>query len=58
MARFIVANATGSRKSLADLKKLDFDQLTALYRQTAAESVKAGKTIYQLLRAQLPVYPI
>ena len=56
MAKFIVAN--GGKKSLADLKKLDFDQLTTQYRQTAAECVKSGKTIYELLRAQLPVYPV
>jgi enolase len=56
MAKFIVAN--GGKKSLADLKKLDFDQLTVQYRQTAAECVKSGKTIYELLRAQLPVYPV
>ncbi len=56
MAKFIVAN--GGKKSLADLKKLDFDQLTTQYRQSAAVCVKSGKTIYELLRAQLPVYPV
>ncbi len=56
MAKFIVAN--GGKKNLAELKKLDFDELTRQYRQTAAESVKSGKTIYELLRAQLPVYPV
>jgi enolase len=58
MAKFIVANANGGKKNLAELKKLDFDELTRQYRQTAAESVKSGKTIYELLRAQLPVYPV
>jgi len=58
MAKFIVANANGGKKSLAELKKLDFDELTRQYRQTAAASVKSGKTIYELLRAQLPVYPV
>jgi enolase len=57
MAKFIVAN-TGGKKSLAELKKLDFDELMRQYRQTAAEQVKSGKTIYELLRAQLPVYPV
>ncbi|HRS12332.1 MAG TPA: hypothetical protein P5068_14650 [Sedimentisphaerales bacterium] len=56
MAKFIVAN--GGKKSLAELKKLDFDQLTTQYRQTAGECVRSGKTIYELLRAQLPVYPV
>jgi enolase len=56
MAKFIVAN--GSKKSLAELKKLDFDTLSAEYRQNAAQAVKNGKTIYELLRAQLPVYPV
>lgn len=58
MAKFIVANANGSKKNLGDLKKLDFDELTRQYRQVATESVKSGKTIYELLRAQLPVYPV
>jgi hypothetical protein len=29
-----------------------------MYRETAAEAIKDGKTIYELLRAQLPVYPL
>jgi enolase len=58
MANFIVANAKGGKKDLAALKKTDFDELTRMYRQTAAESIKDGKTIYTLLRAQLPVYPV
>jgi enolase len=58
MAKFVAANGNGAKKSLADLKKLDFDQLTTQYRQTAGECVKSGKTIYELLRAQLPVYPV
>ncbi len=58
MAKFIMANGNGTKKSLAELKKTDFDTLTRLYRQTAAESIKNGKTIYELLRAQLPVYPV
>ncbi len=56
MAKFIVAN--DSKKKLDELKKLDFDKLSAEYRQSAAQAVKAGKTIYELLRAQLPVYPV
>jgi hypothetical protein len=37
---------------------MDFDELQTLYRSTAAEAIKDGKTIYELLRAQLPVYPV
>jgi hypothetical protein len=37
---------------------MDYDTLTAEYRQNAAQAVKNGKTIYELLRAQLPVYPV
>jgi len=58
MAKFITANAKGGKKSPAELKKMDFDELTGLFKQTAAQSIKDGKTIYELLRAQLPVYPV
>jgi len=58
MAKFIAANPNGTKKSLAELKKTDFDELTRMFRQTAAESIKNGQTIYELLRAQLPVYPV
>jgi enolase len=58
MARFVDANAKGKKKSLADLKTTDFDELQKLYRETAGASIKEGKTIYELLREQLPVYPV
>ncbi len=58
MAKFIDANAKGKKKSLAELKRTDFDELQGQYRETAAETIKDGKTIYELLRAQLPVYPL
>jgi len=58
MSKFIAANAKGEKRSAADLKKMDYDQLQALYRKTAADSIKEGKTLYELLRAQLPVYPV
>jgi hypothetical protein len=58
MAKFIVANGNGAKKNLADLQKVNFDELMNEYRQTAGECVKSGKTIYELLRAQLPVYPV
>jgi enolase len=58
MAKFIDANAKDKKKSLADLKTMDFDDLQKLYRSTASQAIKDGKTIYELLRAQLPVYPV
>jgi enolase len=58
MAKFIEANARDKKKSLADLKTMDFDDLQKLYRSTAAQAIKDGKAIYELLRAQLPVYPV
>jgi enolase len=56
MAKFIEANAKDNKKSLADLKTTDFDDLQKLYRSTSAQVIKDGKVIYELLRAQLPVY--
>jgi len=58
MAKFIDANAKGEKKSLADLKTMDFDELQTLFRNAAGEAIKDGKTIYELLREQLPVYPV
>jgi len=58
MAKFVDANAKGDKKSLADLKTMDFDELQTLYREVAGEAIKDGKTLYELLRAQLPVYPV
>jgi len=57
MSKFVAANAKGEKKSAAELKKMDYDQLQALFQKTAAEAIKEGKTLYELLRAQLPVYP-
>ena len=58
MAKFIDANAKGKKKPLAELKTADFDELQKMFRETAAESIKEGKTIFELLREQLPVYPV
>jgi len=58
MAQFVEANAKGQKKSLASLRTTDFDELTRMFQQTAAETIKDGKTVYELLRAQLPVYPV
>jgi enolase len=58
MAKFVDANAKGQKKSLAELKTTDFDQLQTLFRSVATEAIEENKDIYELLRAQLPVYPV
>lgn len=58
MAKFVDANAKGKKKSLADLKTTDFDELQKLFREVAAGAIKEDKTIYELLREQLPAYPV
>jgi hypothetical protein len=58
MAGFIDANAKGKKKSLAELKKTDFDELQRIFRETATAAIKDGKNITESLRAQLPVYPV
>ncbi|MBN2592319.1 MAG: hypothetical protein JXA81_02345 [Sedimentisphaerales bacterium] len=58
MAKFVEVNAKNNKKSLADLKTMDFDDLQKLYRSTSEQAIKDGKEIYELLRAQLPVYQI
>lgn len=58
MAKFVDANAKGKKKSLADLKTTDFDELQSLFRSAAEEAIKDGKNIFELLRDQLPVYPV
>ena len=58
MSKFVAANAKAEKKKAAELKKMDYDELQALYQKTAAEAIKEGKTLYELLRAELPVYPL
>ena len=58
MAKFVDANAKGGKKSLADLKTTDFDELKTIFRSTAEAAIKDGKNIYELLREQMPVYPV
>jgi hypothetical protein len=58
MANFIDANTKGKKKSVADLKKTDFDELQKMFRESATGAIKDGKNITELLRAQLPVYPV
>ena len=54
MAKFIVAN--GGKKDLKALRALSFDDLQTEFRASAAAAIQQGKTIYELLRRQLPVY--
>jgi hypothetical protein len=56
MAKFVAANAK-SGKDLATLKRLGFEELQAEFRKTAQAAIKEQKTIYDLLREQLKVYP-
>jgi len=61
MAKFVDANAKdakGKKKSLAALKTTDFDELQTIFREASAGAIKDGKNIYELLRDQLPVYPV
>jgi enolase len=59
MANFVAANTTnGEKTDFAALKAKDFDQLKAKFKKTSQEAIKANKKIYELLRQQLPVYPV
>ncbi len=58
MAKFVAANAKGSdKKDLATLKRMGFEELQTEFRKTAQAAIKEQKTIYELLREQLKVYP-
>ena len=54
MVKFIAANGQG--KSADALKKLSFEDLKKEFRTVSLEAIKANKTLYALLRDQLPVY--
>jgi enolase len=58
MAKFVDANGNGKKKSLAELRTTDFDELQKLFREVSAEAIKEDKKIYELLREQLPAYPV
>ncbi len=59
MAKFAAANATnGDKKDLAALKTMDFEELKAQFIKISQEAIKEKKNIYELLREQLPVYPV
>jgi enolase len=58
MAKFIAANArNGDKKDLATLKYMGFEELQTEFRKTAQAAIKDRRTIYELLREQLNVYP-
>jgi enolase len=57
MAKFIAANSKdASKKDVAALKRLGFQELRALFRKTSEDAIKEKKQIFELLREQLPVY--
>jgi enolase len=59
MAKFAAANATnGDKKDLASFKTMDFEELKAQFIKISQEAIKEKKNIYELLREQLPVYPV
>ena len=58
MAKFVDVNGKGKKKSLAVLNTTDFDELQKMFREVAAEAIKEDKKIYELLREQLPAYPV
>ncbi|HUU16906.1 MAG TPA: hypothetical protein VMW72_07150 [Sedimentisphaerales bacterium] len=59
MAKFAAANAkNGDKKDLAALKTMDFEELKTQFIKTSQEAIKEKKNIYELLREQLPVYPV
>jgi len=59
MAKFAAANAkNGDKKNLAALKTMDFEELKTQFIKISQEAIKEKKNIYELLREQLPVYPV
>ena len=59
MAKFAAANAkNGDKKYLASLKTMGFEELKTQFIKTSQEAIKEKKNIYELLREQLPVYPV
>jgi enolase len=59
MAKFAAANAkNGDKKDLASLKTMGFEELKTQFIKTSQEAIKEKKNIYELLREQLPVYPV
>jgi enolase len=59
MAKFIATNSKeAAKKDWQKLYAMNFEELKKEYQATAAVCVKEGKTIYELLRKELPVYQV
>jgi enolase len=59
MAKFVTANDSGGQsQDSANLNFMDFEELKTKFNQTAQRAIKENKKIYELLRQQLPVYPV
>ena len=59
MAKFIAANTQDAgKKNVAALKTMEFEQLKTEFRKAAEQAIKQNKTIYELIRQQLVVYPV
>jgi len=59
MAKFVAANEAGGQKQdLANLNTMDFEEVKTRFKKTAQQAIKENKKIYELLRQQLPVYPV
>jgi hypothetical protein len=59
MAKFIAANTKAAdKKDVAALKRMGFQELRALFTETAQQAIKENREIFGLLRQQLPVYPV
>jgi len=59
MAKFVAANATnGEKADSAALNAMDFEELKAKFNKASQKAIQENKKIYELLRQQLPVYPV
>ncbi|MHC4981776.1 MAG: hypothetical protein ACYTF6_01240 [Planctomycetota bacterium] len=59
MAKFIAASGKDTGGKDADaLRAMKFEDLKAAFREAAADAIKEGKEIHELLRQQLPVYEL
>ncbi|MBE3070252.1 MAG: hypothetical protein IMZ66_08440 [Planctomycetes bacterium] len=59
MAKFVATTtADADKKDAAKLKAMKYDDLKALFGETAKQVIAQKKEIFPLLRAQLPVYAV
>jgi len=56
MAKFVAAES--GKNNVAALKTMDFEQLKVEFRKASEQAIKSNKTIFELLRKQLPAYPV